>query len=134
MGNVIKNVKCGHCGYYWRNEVEESDGLCGPPSIKCRICNGINKTNRVLFRNLNIVQKIRVYGNLVLSVLFFGIFPLIIGIYSVFIGEYFFIIFFFIGVFYTWYGFFKQISYYKERDDLYDVKGFLWSDEEYSNY
>tara|TARA_B100000900_G_scaffold358948_1_gene330128 strand:+ start:2145 stop:2549 length:405 start_codon:yes stop_codon:yes gene_type:complete len=134
MGNVIKNVKCGHCGYSWRNGVEESDGLCGPPLIKCRICNKINKTNRVLFKDLNIVQKIRVYGNLVISVLVFGIIPLIAGIVGIFKGEYFFVIMFIIGVFFTWFGLFKEINYYKERDALYDLKGFLWSDEEYPNY
>ena len=133
MGTVIKDVKCGQCGDYWRIGVEESDGLCGPPLIKCRICNAINKNNRVLFRDLNIVQKIRVYGNLVLSVLFFGILPLIFGMIGIFKGEYFFVIFFIIGVFYTWFGLFKQINYYKERDVLYDEKGFLWSDEEYPN-
>ena len=135
MGNVLKIVRCGHCNVLWTSEVEESDSLCGPPHIKCRACKKINNTNRVLYRELGLGDKIWVFGGLFLAVLFYGILPVALGICALVLGwggEELSIIFILGGGFGLWWGLFKQIDFLKKNDALYDKNGgFVWSNEEY---
>lgn len=132
MGNVLKIVRCGHCNVLWTSEVEESDSLCGPPHIKCRSCKKINNTNRVLYRDMDIGDKIWVFGGLFLAVLFYGIFPVVLGVFAIIWGKDAGVIAIAIGAFGIWWGLFKQIDFFKKNDALYDKNGgFVWSNEEY---
>tara|TARA_R110002020_G_scaffold425459_2_gene634886 strand:- start:1684 stop:2088 length:405 start_codon:yes stop_codon:yes gene_type:complete len=132
MGNVLKIVRCGHCNVLWTSEVEESDSLCGPPHIKCRACKKINNTNRVLYRDMDIGDKIWVFGGLFLAVLFYGIFPVVLGVFAIIWGKDAGVIAIGIGAFGIWWGLFKQIDFFKKNDALYDKNGgFVWSNEEY---
>ena len=135
MGNVLKIVKCGYCNTLWTSNVEESDSLCGPPHIKCRVCDKINNTDRVLYRDLSGLDKIWVFGGTFLALLLYGFLPVFIGIYVIISGWdgiNLAVLMILGGSFGIWFGLFKQVDVFKKTDALYDKNGgFIWSKQEY---
>ena len=57
MAILITSSKCGHCGANWNISIGANSNI-GPPVIKCKSCNGLNKTNMYLYRQANLFGKI----------------------------------------------------------------------------
>lgn len=58
---AYSSISCSICKVKWQDRVRNGlfSSICGSPFVKCSSCNNILKTPYVLYRNLNIEQKIR---------------------------------------------------------------------------
>ena len=132
-----KTTKCGHCKHYWEILAPAGSAVVGPPIIKCRNCNGLNRTSRNLYRDVKVSQKIYFWAGTLISSIIFGIGGIAGGIglisnkdksgtLGIIMGS-FFLIF---GVL-NFYILYKTKDGLKVMEDDFDKNGgFLWSDEE----
>ena len=131
-----QSTNCGACGASWQNMSVEHDTNIGPPLIKCRQCNTLNKTKMYLYRDANWFGKLYYWVSTSFSTLLFGGGAIFGGIALVRsdIGT----IAIIIGVLITGFGLylFKRLfdspKYFKILEETFDNNGgFLWSDETY---
>ena len=139
---VYTSHQCGHCNVYWDILSQGADNPVGPPLVKCRKCNGMNKTSHKLYRDMSSFDKVSFWIKQASSNIFFGLMGLFVGVgfsykaitdydelgWIVFIAI--------IGGISLAYSQFKNLyttpNQIKNVEKLYDQNGgFLWSDEQY---
>ena len=131
-----QSTNCGSCGASWQNMSATHDTNIGPPYIKCRHCNSVNKTEMYLYRDANWFGKLYYWFSISFSTLLFGVGSIIAGIGFIRsdIGN----IAIVVGVLLLGFGFyqikklFDSSKYFKILEKTFDNNGgFLWSDEAY---
>ena len=75
-----QSTNCGSCGVSWQNMSATHDTNIGPPYIKCRHCNSVNKTEMYLYRDANWFGKLYYWFSISFSTLLFGVGSIIAGI------------------------------------------------------
>ena len=134
---TYQTTKCGSCGTTW-DSMGAVDSNIGPPKVKCRFCNGMNKTKMYLYRDANWFGRLYHWATSLVYAIIFGGILLMVGIGGL-LGK------FDAG----WIGYtigfvalvvsfimFKNVldipKSIKNLEKLYDKNGgFLWSDEQY---
>ena len=135
---VYTSTSCGSCGTDWEVWEYGRKSKLGSPLVKCKVCKTVNKTSSKLYRDMNFFQKIIFWSNHIISSSLFAISGLAFGIGVAFYAEdwegwtkYIVLVLSMIFAFYQ----FKEIyiipKAIKSLEEIFDEKGFLWSDEEY---
>ena len=55
---VYTTTSCGSCGAEWESMSVGKRNSVGPPLVKCKVCNTLNKTSHKLYRNMNTFNRI----------------------------------------------------------------------------
>ena len=138
---VYTSTSCGSCGANWEFMSYGRRNQVGPPYVKCKVCNAVNKTSSKLYRDIGTFRRIYFWLDQGFSNLFFGIggFSMVYGFvfYSeapdvgVFLKIFITLMGGGLGVF-QFYNLFTTPKQIRNIEELYDKNGgFLWSDEQY---
>jgi hypothetical protein len=136
---TYQTTKCGSCGTAW-DSMGAKDSNIGPTKIKCRSCNGINRTKMYLYRDANWFGKLYYWVTSLVYVIIFGGVSLLAGLggllgkFEEAVGWFGYVIGFF-GLAYSFYmfkGAYDIPKSIKKLEEIFDENGgFLWSDEAY---
>ena len=55
---IYTTTSCGSCGAEWESMSVGKRNSVGPPLVKCKVCNTLNKTSHKLYRNMNTFNRI----------------------------------------------------------------------------
>ena len=135
MGNYI-TTKCGHCNTNLEVLAPEGSSVVGSPMVKCRKCNGLNKSYRKLYRDLGFLQRAYFWTSAAISKVFFGIIEIAAGVgfinnreklgkLGIIVGS----IMFILGLI-SFYLLYRTKADLKAIEDDFDKNGgFIWGDE-----
>lgn len=65
-------TRCGYCKSYWEVFAPAGSSSVGSPIIKCRNCLGLNKSDKKLYRDLNLSQKILFWAGSTIGFIIYG--------------------------------------------------------------
>ena len=136
---VYTSTSCGSCGANWDYMAAGRRNPVGPPYVKCRVCNTINKTSSKLYRDMGTFRRIFFWLDLGSANLIFGLgglggaigFAFFAPDVNIYLKILIVIAFGSLGVsqLYNLFTTPKQIRYIEKTFDKNG--GFLWSDEQY---